>query len=71
MMTLFYIVAVLVVAGVLLWALAQLSGIDATIKQLIKVVVIVFAVLFVLYQLFGVFGGMPGGFHGFPGPCGR
>ena len=68
MMTLFYIIAVLLVAGVLLWDLGQLPGIDATIKQLVKIVIIVFAVLFVLYELFGMFSGM-GGFRGLPGPC--
>lgn len=70
MMTLFYIVAVLIVAGLLLWFLGQVPAIDPAMKQLIRAVIIIFACLFVLFELFGMFGGMAGsGFHGFPGPC--
>jgi L-asparagine transporter-like permease len=52
------LILVLVVAGLILWAIAQFP-LDATIQKLIKVVVIVVAVLYVVYFLFGVFSGQP------------
>jgi hypothetical protein len=66
MYPLFYILAVLIVAGLLLWFLGQIPAIDAAMKQLIRAVIIIFACIFVLYEMFGMFGG---GFHGLPGPC--
>jgi hypothetical protein len=65
MFPLFYIIAVLVVAGLALWFLGQIPAIDATMKQLIRAVIIIFAVIFCLYELFGMFSG---GMH-LPGPC--
>jgi hypothetical protein len=44
-MTLFALLLVLVVVGVLLWALSQFPAIDPTIKKVIYVVVIVVVVL--------------------------
>lgn len=50
------IVGVLLVVGLLLWALTAMPAIDATIKQLIKIIVIVAAGLWVIGVLFGRFG---------------
>lgn len=52
------IVIVLVIVGVILWALGQFP-IDPTIARIIRVVVIVFVVLWLLYALLGMAGGMP------------
>ena len=65
MITLFYIVAVLIVAGLLLWFLGQVPAIDPAMQQLIRAVIIIFDALFALLELFGLFSG---GVHGFPGP---
>lgn len=53
MHSLIYIIAALVVVGVLLWALESLPMIDATIKQVAKVVIVVAAVLWLLSVFFG------------------
>lgn len=45
------LIVVLIVVGVLLWAIAFLP-IDAAIMQLIRAVVVIFAVLYVLRVLF-------------------
>ncbi len=56
---LLWIVFVLVIVGLLLWALTQFP-IDATIAKLIRVVVIVVAAIYVLYTLFNLLSGMAG-----------
>lgn len=53
------LIFILVIAGVILWALTQFPEIDATLARLIRVVVIVVCVLYVVYFLFGLFGGLP------------
>ena len=55
-MTLVDLIVVLVVVGVLLWAIQQFPAIDPTIKQIIRVLVVVFAVLYVL-QMVGLISG--------------
>lgn len=55
---LLYLVLVLVLCGVALWALTQFP-IDATIMKLIRVLIIVIAVVYVIYFLFGLVGGAP------------
>lgn len=55
---LLYAVAVLAIAGVILWALTQFP-IDATIAKLIKVVVVVFAVIYLIHVLLGLSSGSP------------
>lgn len=52
-MTLFGLVAVLIIVGVLLWAIKSLPFIDANIKQVIYVVVIVFVALWLMSALLG------------------
>lgn len=59
---LIYLVVVLVIAGVILWAIGQFP-LDATIQRLIKVVVIVAVVIYLLYFLVGVAGTMPAPHH--------
>ncbi len=66
MMSFFWIIAVVLIAGVVLWALNSLPGIDPAMKQVARVLIIVCVVVFVLYFLFGLFAG--GGMH-LPGPC--
>ena len=68
MISFFYIIAVLVVAGLMLWFLGQLPAIDPTMKQLIRAVIIIFAVLLTLWFLFGIFSGSGVGMH-MPSPC--
>jgi cytochrome b subunit of formate dehydrogenase len=45
------LLVILVIAGLILWALGQFP-LDATIAKLIKVVVVVFAVIACIYVLF-------------------
>jgi hypothetical protein len=65
-MSFFWIIAVVIIAGVLLWAINAFPAIDATMKQIARVLIIVMVVIVVLYFLFGLFAG--GGVH-LPGPC--
>jgi NADH:ubiquinone oxidoreductase subunit 6 (subunit J) len=51
-----YVVIVLIVAGLVLWALSQFP-IDATIYRLIRVVIIVVAVIVVIYLLLALLPG--------------
>lgn len=67
MYPLFWIIATVIIAGVLLWALNAFPAIDPTMKQIARVLIILVVVIMVLYFLFGMFAG--GGFHGFAGPC--
>jgi len=52
-MTLLGLVLVLIVVGVLLWALSQFPAIDPTIKRIIQVVVIVALVLWLVASVGG------------------
>jgi hypothetical protein len=52
------VVLILVVVGVCLWGLLRLP-IDATIKEIIKVVVIVVATIWACYVIFGMLSAMP------------
>ena len=54
------VVVVLILAGVFLWALQQLP-IDATMKQLARVVIIVAAVIWLVYVLLHLTGTSMGG----------
>ena len=68
MLSLFWIIAVVLVVGVLLWGLNSIQSIDPAMKQLARVLIILIVTLFVLYFLFGMFAnGFP--MHGFAGPC--
>jgi hypothetical protein len=62
------VVVVLVVVGLILWALSQIP-MDATIARILRVVIIVVVCLWLLYVLVGYLpaGGYPGG-HGRLGP---
>jgi hypothetical protein len=48
------LIVLLVVVGILLWAVESLIPMDATIKRLIQVVVVLFVLLFIL-RYFGLF----------------
>lgn len=52
------VIVVLVIVGVVLWALSQFP-IDPTIAKVIRVLVIVFVVIWALYLLMGLVGGGP------------
>jgi hypothetical protein len=67
-MSLFYIIAVVIIAGVCLWALNAFPAIDPTMKQIARVLIILFVVILVLYFLFSMVGGGMG-LHGMAGPC--
>jgi small-conductance mechanosensitive channel len=58
-MSLIQLVLVLIVIGVLLWAINRYIPMDATIKKILNVVVVLVAVLFVL-GAFGVLDTMSG-----------
>ena len=62
---LLYLVLVLLIAGVLLWAISALPAIDPTIKQFIRIILIVIVAIYVIYFLFGMFAGgpAPGFYH--------
>lgn len=68
-MSLFYIIAVVIIAGVVLLAINSFPAIDPAMKQIARVLIIVLVVVMVLYFLFGLFAGGGVGFHGLPGPC--
>jgi hypothetical protein len=55
----FQIVIVLLVVGVLLWAIQQFPAIDPAIVRIVRVLVVVCVCIWVLYLLMGLFGGMP------------
>ncbi len=58
-MPLIQLVIVLVVLGVILWAVNSYIPMDATIKKIVNVVIILVAVLFIL-SAFGILGSMSG-----------
>jgi len=51
------IVFAVLVVGVLVWGMDQLPGIDATFKQIARVILIVVLLIFVLFTLFQYLGG--------------
>ncbi len=51
-MDLIQIIVILLIVGVLLWAINAMPAIDPTMKQIIRIVVIVVAVLWVLGMFF-------------------
>ena len=58
-MPLIQLVIVLVVLGVLLWAINNYIPMDSTIKKILNVVVILVVILFIL-SAFGILGSMSG-----------
>ena len=52
-----YVIAVLALAGIVLWALKQFPEIDATIARLIRVIVIVAVCIYVLLWLLSLIPG--------------
>jgi hypothetical protein len=58
-MPLIQLVVVLVVFGVLLWAINTYIPMDATIKKILNVVVVLVVILFIL-NAFGILGSMSG-----------
>jgi hypothetical protein len=47
------VVVILLVAGVLLWAIQSLPWIDAAVKQVIRIVIIVILAIWLIYLVFG------------------
>lgn len=68
-MSLFWIIAVVIVAGVVLWVLNSFPAIDPTMKQIARILIILVVVIMVLYFLFSLVGGGGLAFHGMAGPC--
>jgi hypothetical protein len=60
-MVLIQIVVILIVIGVLLWAVNTYIPMDARIKQIINVVIIVAIVIWLLFWLLAIVGLVPGG----------
>lgn len=58
LITLFWIVAVLVIAGLILYFVGTIPGIDPTIHALIRAVVIIVCVVFVLWFVFSMLSGV-------------
>lgn len=58
-MPLLQLIIVLVVLGVILWAVNSYIPMDVTIKKILNVVIILVAVLFIL-SAFGILGSMSG-----------
>lgn len=52
-MSLLTIILVLIIAGVLLWAINAIIPMEPTIKKVLNVVVIAVVVLWVVFSLFG------------------
>lgn len=59
MTLLLYLIVVLLIVGVLLWAIRSMPWIDANIKQVIYILVVVVVAIWVIYTLFGAIGGLP------------
>ncbi len=60
MIALLQVVAAILIAGVLVWAIERLPGIDATFKAVAKVLIIAGLVIWVILLLYGlVVGGVP------------
>ena len=59
MSPLIQLVFAILIVGVLVWAIDQLPGIDATFKQVAKVILIVVLVIWALTVIFGMFGYAP------------
>ncbi len=56
---LIWVIAALLIVGVILWALNQIPGIDPTIKAIVRVVIIVVLSIWLIYFLAGVLTGLP------------
>ena len=57
-MNLIGLIVVLVIVGLLLWAINQLIPMDAKIKNILNVVVVVVVCLWLISVFFGPFGGL-------------
>jgi len=57
--TLIYLVAGIIIAGVLLWGLQNLPAVDATLKQIARIIIIVVLVIWAVYVLVGLLQGLP------------
>lgn len=55
-MTLIQIIVILIVVGVLLWAVNSFIPMDARVKQILNVVVIIALVIWLLFFLLGIAG---------------
>ncbi len=56
---LIWVVAALLIVGVILWALNQIPGIDGTIKAVVRVVIIVVLAIWLIYFLAGLATSLP------------
>lgn len=54
------LIVIILIAGVLVWAIDQLPAIDPTFKQVAKVIIIVVLAIFAIVTIAGMFGaGLP------------
>lgn len=59
LLSVFWIIAILVIAGVILYFVNGAPALDATIKWLIRAVVIILCVVLVLYFIAGILANFP------------
>lgn len=58
LLQLLWIIAILVITGVILWGLNNWPNLDGTIKTMIRIIVIVVMSIWVIYLVFGLIAGM-------------
>lgn len=51
------LIVVIAIAGVLLWAISAFPALDATLKQIIRILVIVVVAIYVIMFVAGLFSG--------------
>lgn len=56
---LIWVIAALLIVGVILWALNQIPGIDPAIKAVVRIVIIVVLAIWLIYFLAGLLTGLP------------
>lgn len=54
-----WVIAALLIVGVLLWGLNQIPGIDPAIKAIVRVIIIVVLAIFLIYFLAGLVTHLP------------
>lgn len=59
LLELIWVIAALLIVGVLLWGLNQLPGIDPTLKTIIRVIIIVILLIWLIYFIAGMAAGLP------------
>ena len=56
---LIWLIAALLIVGVVLWGLQQIPGIDPTIRAFVRVIIIVALAIWLIYFVAGLLTGLP------------